>query len=158
MRRFSVLLLALCSVAGCEVSTVPPAVTEPAQPGGPANGANSLRALLNFSGTTNRLRRPPTVRPALVQLGQALAFDPILSGPKNISCMTCHQPALATTDGRSLSIGQGGTGVGPSRIRTSGQPSTPRNAAALFTLVGRNALFHDGRIELRADGNLYTPV
>ena len=57
--------------------------------------------------------RAPRVRPSLVRLGQALAFDKILSGNRDISCMTCHLPAFATGDGRSLAIGQGGTGLGP---------------------------------------------
>src|SRR5687768_14789326 len=56
------------------------------------------------------LERPPMVRPALVALGQALAFDKELSGNRDISCMTCHLPEQATGDGRSLAIGQGATG------------------------------------------------
>src|SRR4051812_40802800 len=44
------------------------------------------------------LQRPQHVRSELVKLGQALAFDPILSGNRNISCMTCHMPAFATGD------------------------------------------------------------
>jgi cytochrome c peroxidase len=43
------------------------------------------------------LQRPAPVRPELVRLGQALAFDKILSGNKDISCMSCHLPGLATS-------------------------------------------------------------
>jgi cytochrome c peroxidase len=53
--------------------------------------------------------------PALVHLGQALFFDPILSGDENISCATCHHPSFAMADGRVLPIGTGGRGLGPER-------------------------------------------
>ncbi len=36
----------------------------------------------------------PKVRRSLVLLGQALAFDKVLSGNRDISCMTCHLPQL----------------------------------------------------------------
>ncbi|MGB0385231.1 MAG: ScyD/ScyE family protein [Ardenticatenaceae bacterium] len=51
----------------------------------------------------------------LARLGQALFFDPILSGDRNISCATCHHPTLAMADGRVLPIGTGGEGIGPPR-------------------------------------------
>src|SRR5258706_6305616 len=40
-----------------------------------------------------------------VQLGRALFFDPRISIDANISCATCHQPALYGTDGLAKSIG-----------------------------------------------------
>jgi cytochrome c peroxidase len=62
------------------------------------------------------------VRPDVVQLGQALAFDKILSGNRDISCMTCHLPRLATGDARSLSIGQGAAGPGqPNAVPLAGK-------------------------------------
>src|SRR5215831_16542778 len=93
------------------------------------------------------LRQPPKVRPALVRLGQALAFDKIISGPRNISCMTCHLPQFATGDGRSLSIGQGGVGLGPSRIPPNGV-FIPRNAPPLFNLSAMSHMFWDGRVQV----------
>ena len=74
--------------------------------------AAEVRQLTAGRGIT-ALGRPPRVRPALVELGRALAFDKILSGNRDISCMTCHLPSFATGDARSLSIGQGATGLGP---------------------------------------------
>ncbi|MDE2857779.1 MAG: ScyD/ScyE family protein [Chloroflexota bacterium] len=53
---------------------------------------------------------------ALARLGRELFFDPILSGDKNISCATCHHPSLAMADGRPLSIGTGGHGLGEERV------------------------------------------
>ena len=94
--------------------------------------------------------RTPHVRPALVRLGQALAFDKILSGNRDISCMTCHLPGFATGDGRSLSIGQGGTGLGPDRVHPDGA-FIPRNAPAVFNIFdGQSAVL--GRAGSRATG------
>ena len=50
------------------------------------------------------------------KLGQLLFYDPILSGNKETACATCHHPALGTSDGVSLSFGDGGIGLGPKRI------------------------------------------
>ncbi|MFW6098054.1 MAG: FG-GAP-like repeat-containing protein, partial [Chloroflexota bacterium] len=52
---------------------------------------------------------------ALARLGRDLFFDPILSGDRNISCATCHHPALAMADARVLPIGAGGAELGPQR-------------------------------------------
>jgi cytochrome c peroxidase len=102
---------------------------------------------------------PPAtpVRPALVKLGQALAFDPILSGNRNMACMTCHLPAFATGDGKNLSIGEGGVGLGPTRTLGTGV-FIPRNAPPLFNLAGLNQLFWDGRVSLDAGGTFHTPA
>ena len=40
-----------------------------------------------------------------VELGRQLFYDPGLSGDGRISCATCHQPALAFTDGRGRAVG-----------------------------------------------------
>ncbi len=103
------------------------------------------------------LPRPPYIRPALVRLGRALAFDRILSGNRDISCMTCHAMAFATGDGKSLSIGQGGIGLGPTRYHPKGI-FIPRNAPPLFNLFGMKHLFWDGRVEVDAQGRLHTPA
>ncbi len=85
-------------------------------------------------------------------LGRLLFYDPILSGNRNISCGTCHNHDLASADGLSLGVGEGGSGLGPLRTTGSGRGRisrrVPRNAPALFNLGARefNALFHDGRV------------
>jgi cytochrome c peroxidase len=99
----------------------------------------------------------PHVRPALAKLGQALAFDKILSGGRNISCMTCHLPKFATGDGKSLSVGQGGTGLGPDRQPPAGG-FIPRNAPAFFNLFAMRHLFWDGRVEIDAANHFHTPA
>ena len=87
---------------------------------------------------------------ALVELGRNLFFDPILSGNRNISCGTCHDPAFGSGDGLALGIGEGGAGAGPERVTVD--PVTgrvPRNAQPLWNIGARSyvSLFHDGRVE-----------
>ncbi|MEO8128062.1 MAG: cytochrome-c peroxidase, partial [Bryobacteraceae bacterium] len=48
-------------------------------------------------------------------LGRKLFFDPRLSGARNTSCATCHNPGLAWGDGLARAIGAGGK---PLRRRT----------------------------------------
>jgi cytochrome c peroxidase len=91
----------------------------------------------------------PRIRQPLVLLGRLLAFDPILSGGRDISCMTCHVPAFATGDGKSLAVGQGGVGLGPDRSHPKGV-FIPRNAPPLFNLAAMRALFWDGRVEVNS--------
>lgn len=85
-------------------------------------------------------------------LGRLLFYDPILSGNRNISCGTCHNHDLASADGLSLGVGEGGKGLGPLRTTGSGRERisrrVPRNAPALFNLGAREftVLFHDGRV------------
>ena len=95
----------------------------------------------------------PTFDEDLVLLGRDLFFDPVLSGNKNIACATCHHPTLGTSDGMSLSIGEGGAGLGTKRralaVNTP-KERIPRNAPALFNLGARefSVMFHDGRVAL----------
>ena len=92
------------------------------------------------------------VDPAQAKLGQLLFYDRILSGNRNIACSTCHHPSLGTSDGLSLGIGEGGTGLGPDRTAGTGdnriRKRIPRNATALWNLGARNlhTMFHDGRL------------
>jgi cytochrome c peroxidase len=104
-----------------------------------------------------RMPEAPAVRPSLVRLGRALAFDRILSGNRDISCMTCHLPAAGTGDGRSLAIGQGATGLGTSRVHPDGV-FIPRNAPPLFNLTALESLFWDGRIGVDDEGHVRTPA
>jgi len=104
----------------------------------------------------DRLEPPPPVRAELVELGRALAFDKELSGNRNISCMTCHLPELATGDGRSLSIGEGATGLGLDREHPDAA-FIPRNAPPLFNLHAMDAVFWDGRVQ-EGDNGVETPA
>jgi cytochrome c peroxidase len=89
----------------------------------------------------------PAQDPALVDLGQALMFDKILSGNRDISCSTCHHPSTSLGDGLSLSIGTGGSGLGPLRTLGPGRQFVPRGAPSLLNSgLGLFYLFWDGRI------------
>jgi cytochrome c peroxidase len=118
--------------------------------------ARLVRQLTAGRGITPLPRTRP-VRPALVSLGQALAFDRLLSGNLDIACMTCHLPAHGTGDGRSLSVGQGATGLGPARVHPTGA-FIPRNAPPLFNLGALETLFWDGRVSRDAQGVVHTPA
>jgi len=94
--------------------------------------------------------------PAEIALGQLLFYDPVLSGNREVACATCHHPRFGTSDGLSLGLGDGGTGLGPDRrANPANQPPrrVARNAPALFNLgaAGFTSLFHDGRLEADAD-------
>ena len=157
--RAALLVLALAAgLAGCSDSeAVAPTASGPAlSEASLTTLAAEVRALTAGRGI-GPLGRPAPVRPALVELGRALAFDKILSGNKDISCMTCHLPGFATGDGRSLSIGQGATGLGPARVDPHGA-FIPRNAPPAFNLFANKALFWDGRVEVLPSGKLRTPA
>ena len=104
-------------------------------------------------------------RPGAVELGWLLFYDPILSGSNTVSCATCHHPRLGTSDGLSLGLGDGATGLGPDRVvdpQNLPEQRIPRNAPALFNLgaLEFTSLFHDGRLEADASkpGGIRTPL
>ena len=103
-------------------------------------------------------RDPGPNAKAQIALGKALFYDKILSGNRNIACASCHHPKHGTADGLSLSVGEGGRGLGPARDTGAGHDAVtervPRNAPALFNLgaVEFTDMFHDGRVAMTPDG------
>ena len=97
--------------------------------------------------------------PAMVELGRSLFFDKILSGNRDVSCATCHDPAASAGDALSLPIGTGGTGVGAGRTLGAGRQFVPRNAPSLLNQgLGQFYLFWDGRVnEEGGPGRVKTP-
>ncbi len=147
------------ALAACADDGTSPRV--PLRPGAGADLTGSalvqqVRQLAAGRGIT-ALAAPAAVRPALSQLGQMLAFDPIMSGNRDIACMTCHHPKFATGDSRSLSIGAGGSGLGPARS-IPGNAFIPRNAPALFNLHALTSLFWDGRVSGDRTSGYHTPA
>jgi cytochrome c peroxidase len=69
-----------------------------------------------------------------VALGRRLFHEVMLSRSNSQSCASCHDPALAFTDGRRRSIGE------------SGQPGR-RNAMSLMNLAWAKEFFWDGRAQ-----------
>lgn len=99
------------------------------------------------------------------RLGRDLFYDKILSGNRTVACATCHHPDFGTSDGVSLSFGNGGIGLGTSRRADPQDPPVhriPRNAPGLFNLGAKSftVMFHDGRLEAAEDhpGGLRSPM
>lgn len=85
---------------------------------------------------------------AKVELGRLLFWDPVLSGPRDVSCASCHHPASGYADALDLSIGPNGQGQG--RLRHFRQPNdlpfAPRNAPTVLN-AAFNGLGPDGHCD-----------
>lgn len=77
---------------------------------------------------------------AKFDLGQALFWDPVLSGSKNVACASCHHPNFGYADGRDLSSGVNGAGLGPDRINGT---IVKRNAPTILN-TAFNGIEEDG--------------
>ena len=84
------------------------------------------------------------------KLGQALFFDPVLSGPRDVACGTCHLLKYGTSDGLSKSIGVHGVEIGPERRLMKPVRQHPRHALKSWNRDNNavRALFWDGRVEV----------
>ncbi len=84
---------------------------------------------------------------ALITLGANLFSEREMSGPRDISCMDCHHPALGTGDELAFSIGTGGVGVGVRRVQNKAGV-TKRHAPHLLNLDFSDIenMFWDGRV------------
>lgn len=85
-------------------------------------------------------RNPQT--PEKIELGKKLFFDRRLSGDGTMSCVTCHMPEIAFTDGQDISLSY---------------PTTRnwRNSPTLINVAFQKYLFHDGRAETLEDQALF---
>ncbi|MGR3501192.1 cytochrome-c peroxidase [Pseudaestuariivita sp.] len=117
-------------------------------------GAACLAASIAQADTLPRALEPADffdIDIEMAAIGRNLFFDKVLSGNDNISCSTCHHPALGTGDGMALPLGEGGVGLGHTRIATDTNiplMRVPRNAPPLFNLGARGfeVFFQDGRM------------
>ena len=128
-------------------------------PGGASDLDTEVRAAL-AAATVTTLSQLPAKDPALVLLGQALMFDKELSGNRDVSCATCHNPETGTSDGLSLSIGTGGAGSAGSRVLSAALQFTPRNSQELFNRGYAEfvTMFWDGRVFRAGNGDFQTPA
>ena len=80
--------------------------------------------------------------PEKIELGKKLFFDRRLSGDGTMSCVTCHDPEKAFTDGLELSLSY---------------PTTRnwRNSPTLVNVAFQKFLFHDGRAQTLEDQALF---
>lgn len=69
-----------------------------------------------------------------VKLGRLLFYDPILSGNKDVSCATCHQPNFNYAEFMETSIGVNGRGRGSKRqfISPNDIPFVKRNSQSIL--------------------------
>ena len=81
--------------------------------------------------------------PAKVELGRLLFWDPLLSGPQDVACATCHHPTNAYAEDRDLSLGVSGTGLG--RFRRDGT-LVKRNSPTVLN-VAFNSIDQSGRYD-----------
>jgi cytochrome c peroxidase len=103
---------------------------------------------------------PVTPSPELVKLGEALFWDPVLSGNRDTSCATCHHSNLGTGDNLSVSIGTNGLGLGEQRIMGTARELIPRNATPIFNLGYEEwqVIFWDGRVSTDPVAGFDTPA
>jgi cytochrome c peroxidase len=142
VRTLFLWLLALLLV-GCRPSPIP------------ASLDNDLRQLVEQVGLEPLTAvSPSTSTPAQIALGQALYFETELSGNRDVSCATCHNPDFGLSDGLPLAVGTGGSGVGAARQVGDGRQFVPRNSQDVANrgLPGWQSLFWDGRLALSATG------
>ncbi|MBP9682700.1 MAG: hypothetical protein KBD76_14955 [Bacteriovorax sp.] len=81
---------------------------------------------------------------AKIKLGKKLFIDKNLSGNRNISCSTCHDPKLGTSDAQPLSQSEDGLGI----LR--------RNSSSLYNIGKNNFMFWDGRVFLNPATRIFT--
>ena len=75
--------------------------------------------------------------PAKVALGRLLFWDPVLSGPRDVACATCHHPDFGYAENRDLSIGVTGAGLGHRRRFAPGSsiPLVKRNSQTILNVA-----------------------
>lgn len=133
-----------------------------------------LRSLLEANHVTSLDPKPESSKEKL-ELGQALFFDPLIGGNRDVSCATCHHPLTATADGRSRSVGTRAyvdkgrrmpeglrlvdvEGRDPVlmgfNLSSAAHPFTPRNAPEVFNRGDSewHSMFWDSRCYQREDG------
>ena len=151
MTRFATVLCLGAMALGCDRRSGP---SEPP----PASIDQELRAALAGWGVIP-IGPVPAQDSAVLALGRALVFDKVLSGNRDVSCATCHQPSLHMGDGLPLAVGTGGTGSGLSRLPGPGREFVPRNASPLLnTGLGFFYLFWDGRVSGFGSGPFESPA
>ena len=155
MKRAALLMLALASAAviGCDDD-----MTQPVPQPQPTLSLDAqLRQSIGQWGPIP-ITAMPQQSPEMVALGRALFFDKVLSGNKDISCASCHEPKAGLGDGLSLAVGTGATGSGTARLPGSGRTFVPRQSPTLLNSgLGMFYLFWDGRLS-RHGQELSDPV
>lgn len=107
---------------------------------------------------------PMTTRPLFMgpkeKLGQMLFFDPVMGGPNNTTCATCHVRSKGSVDGLPMAVGIGSSGVGEQRLQSPEAFVIPRNVLPFFNRGESDftALFWDGRVQMGENGSFESPM
>lgn len=107
---------------------------------------------------------PMTIRPLFMgpkeKLGQMLFFDPVMGGPNNTTCATCHVRSKGSVDGLPMAVGIGSSGVGEQRLQSPEAFVIPRNVLPFFNRGKSDftALFWDGRVQMGENGSFESPM
>lgn len=97
---------------------------------------------------------------AKVALGKNLFWDKLLSGQNDVSCGTCHNPQMGTSDSLSLGLGASALGTGLTRSANAARNRIVRNALSLYNLGAKEftVFNNDGDLTLNTDGTFKTPA
>jgi cytochrome c peroxidase len=92
-------LLVLAALLACAAAPAPT----------PSEPAPTLAELKQLYQRPEAIPFPPDdpYSEAKEKLGRLLFFDPIMSGPRNVACASCHNPGLSWADGKKLAAGAG---------------------------------------------------
>jgi cytochrome c peroxidase len=100
---------------------------------------SSVQSQAQLSALPETVKAPadnPTT-PEKVALGRLLFWDPILSGPKDVACATCHHPDFGYAENLDISVGVHGAGLGAAR-RFEGagtHPFVKRNSQTVLNVA-----------------------
>jgi cytochrome c peroxidase len=98
--------------------------------------AQSKSTLSALPPTPQAPKDNPTT-PAKVALGKLLFWDPLLSGPQDVACASCHHPQNGYAEDRDLSLGVTGIGLGSKRRQAPGSsiPIVKRNSPTVLNIA-----------------------
>src|SRR5256712_11290273 len=98
--------------------------------------AQSKSTLSALPPTPQAPKDNPTT-PAKVALGRLLFWDPLLSGPQDVACASCHHPQNGYAEDRDLSLGVTAIGLGSKRRQAPGSsiPIVKRNAPTVLNIA-----------------------
>jgi cytochrome c peroxidase len=77
----------------------------------------------------------PTTQ-ARAALGKLLFWDPLLSGPQDVACASCHHPQNGYAEDRELALGVTAVGLGKARHQSPGSkiPTVKRNSPTVLNI------------------------
>lgn len=103
----------------------------------PSVQGQSQEDLLSALPQTVKAPKDNPYSPDKAALGKLLFWDPILSGPRDVACASCHFPSFGYAENRDLSVGVSGVGLGEDRHSASpgAIPPVKRNSQSLLNVA-----------------------